>query len=73
MDATPLSGLTESSDQELVDHYAAHAPVGLVTKMTAKQIRRASEAAHALELRGYAEQAPGIWLHEDRPALQATA
>jgi hypothetical protein len=34
--------------------------------MTAKQIRRASEATHALEHRGYTDKA-GIWLHEDRP------
>jgi hypothetical protein len=72
MDTTPLNGLTESSVQELVDSYATHAPVDLVTRTTAKQIRRASEAAHALELRGYTEQA-GIWLHKDRPALHATA
>lgn len=72
MDATPLNGLTDSSDQELVDVYATHAPVNPVTKMTAKQIRRASEAAHTLELRGYTEQA-GVWRHEDRPSLQATA
>jgi hypothetical protein len=72
MDATPLSDHTESSDQELVDVYATHAPVDLVSETTAKQIRRASEAAHVLELRGYTEQA-GIWLHEERPALSATA
>ena len=72
MDMTQLSRPTESSDQQLVDSYAAHAPVDLVTQMTTTQIRQASDAAHALELRGYTEQA-GIWLHEDRPALQATA
>jgi hypothetical protein len=72
MDTTPLNGLTESSDQELVDSYAIYAPVDLVSEMTAKQIRRASEAAHTLELRGYTEQA-GVWRHEDRPSLQATA
>ena len=72
MDVTPLSDRSESSDQDLVDVYATHAPVDLVSETTAKQIRRASEAAYALELRGYTEQA-GIWLHDDRPALQATA
>ena len=72
MNAIPHISPTEPSDQELVDAYAAHAPEGLVIEMTAKQIRRASEAAHALEVRGYTEQA-GVWLHEERPALQATA
>lgn len=72
MDATPIIGFSGPSDQELVDAYATHAPVDLVSEMTAKQIRGASEAAHTLELRGYTEQA-GIWLHEDRPALQAPA
>lgn len=72
MDATLLNSLTESSDQELVDSYTTHVPVDLGAEMTARQVSRASEAAHALELRGYTEQA-GIWRHEDLPALQATA
>jgi hypothetical protein len=72
MNMTPQNRLTESSDQELVDSYTTHAPTDLATEMTAKQIRRAAEAAHALELRGCTERA-GVWLHEDRPSLKATA
>ena len=72
MDATPLHGPNDSSDQELVDVYAIHAPLDLVSEMTAKQIRHASEAAHTLERRGYTEQA-GVWRHETRPSLKATA
>lgn len=72
MDMTPLSNPTESSDQELVNSYAADAPADLVAQMTTTQIRRASDAAHLLEIRGYTEQA-GVWLHVDRPSLRATA
>ncbi len=64
--------LDGSSDQELVDQYAAHAPGAAVTEATDNQIHHASTAAYALERRGYIEQA-GTWLHANRPALQATA
>jgi len=63
--------LDESSDQELVDLYATHAPDGPDT-MTDKQIHHASTAAYALERRGYVEQT-GTLKHHSLPALQATA
>lgn len=63
--------LDGSSDQELVDLYATHAPGGPDT-MTDKQIHHASTAAYALERRGYVEQA-GTWKHQALPALQAWA
>jgi hypothetical protein len=72
MQATTPSTNTESSDQELVDLYAAHAGRDSVTDMTDDQIQEASHAAYSLELRGHIEQA-GIWLHTNRPALRATA
>jgi hypothetical protein len=63
--------LDRSSDQELVDLYAAHAP-GVSGTVTDNQIHHASTAAYALERRGYVEQA-GAWKHNSLPALQATA
>jgi hypothetical protein len=72
MKQIPDSDVTESSDQQLVDLYTVHAGDAAATEMTDIQIHGASQAAYDLELRGYIEQA-GIWLHDDRPALQATA
>lgn len=63
--------LDGSSDQELVDLYATHAPGGL-DATTDTQIHQASTAAYALERRGYVEQA-GTWKHHSLPALRATA
>lgn len=71
METKTDSGLTGTTDQELVDLYATHAPSAAITEMTDNQIHHASVAAYALECRGYIEQA-GIWLHDIRPALQAT-
>lgn len=72
MNATPSNGTSESSDQDLVDSYTTIVPPSPSTDMTTKQLQQASEAAHALELRGYTEQA-GTWMHDERPPLRATA
>ncbi|GMQ92930.1 MAG: hypothetical protein BMS9Abin12_0407 [Acidimicrobiia bacterium] len=72
METKTDEGLTGATDQELVDLYTTHAPRAIVIEMTDNQIHHASAAAYALEYRGYIEQA-GIWLHDTRPALQATA
>jgi hypothetical protein len=72
METTLSRSAAELSDQELVDLYAIHAGRTPVIQMTVGQIHEASQAAYALELRGYFEQA-GIWLHDDGPALFSTA
>ena len=72
MEAIPTSSGAELSNQQLVDLYTIHAGRTPATQMTIGQIHEASQAAYILEFRGYFEQA-GIWLHDDRPALQATA
>ena len=72
MNAAPSNETSESSDQNLVDYYTTIVPTAPSTEMTAKQLQQASEAAHALELRGYTEQA-GIWMHDERSPLRATA
>ncbi len=72
MEPTPMIKPAEPSDQELVDLYAIHAGGSQVTQMSVNQIHEAAEAAYVLELRGYIEQA-GVWLHNNRPALHATA
>ena len=72
MEPTPISSAAGLSNQQLVDLYAIHAGRTPVTQMTIGQIHEASQAAYVLELRGYFEQA-GIWLHDERPALHATA
>jgi hypothetical protein len=69
---TPISTMNETTDQDLVNLYANHAGVVPAIRMTESQIYRASHAAYVLELRGYFEQA-GFWVHDSRPALQATA
>jgi hypothetical protein len=71
MELTGITNTSRSSDQALVDLYASRAPGNLAIEMTENQIHEASEAAYALELRGYTEQA-GIWFHDSRPTLHAT-
>ena len=65
---------TLTSDQDLVDLYETHAPAIGAGGATpdATHIQHAAAAAHALEMRGYVEQA-GIWMHLEKPHLRATA
>lgn len=68
MDAQTEAQIDDSSDQELVDLYAAHALEITASAMTDVQVLHASAAAEALESRGYVERA-GTWLHATRPEL----
>ena len=72
MESARTSKVPEPSDQELVDLYVDQISRLPAAEMTDSQIRHASQAAYVLELRGYVEQA-GTWLHNNRPALHATA
>jgi hypothetical protein len=72
MELTGVTNTSGSSDQALVDLYAIHAPGNAAIEMTENQNHEASEAAHALELRGDIEQA-GVSFHDSRPTLRATA
>lgn len=68
MDAKNEAHVDGSSDQELVDLYAARASEISVIDMTDTQVLHASAAADALECRGYVERA-GTWFHATRPEL----